>query len=127
MDSPQPPVIVTPARRRLMIYRKLGCICLLLLLLQIPLFMTGGVLRERQRYQLQATEEIAGIWGRRQRVTGPVLAVPYAYRATVIRSWRALLNWSVRRSIISDAFRVALSMAVIRAPYSAARDSIKAW
>ena len=86
MDTPQPPILLTPARRRFMIYLKLGCICLLLLLLQIPLFMTGGVLRERQRYQLQATEEIAGIWGRRQLVTGPVLAVPYAYRATVIRS-----------------------------------------
>jgi len=69
-----------------MIYLKLGCICLLLILLQFPLFMTGGVLRERQRYQLEATDEIARIWGRRQLVTGPVLAVPYAYRATVIRS-----------------------------------------
>jgi inner membrane protein len=86
MDTPQPPLLPNPSRRRLMIYLKLACICVLLILLQIPLFMTGGVLRERQRYQLQATEEIAGIWGRRQLVTGPVLAVPYAYRATVIRS-----------------------------------------
>lgn len=69
-----------------MIFLKLGSICVLLVLLQIPLWMTKGVLLERQKYQLQATEEIAGIWGRRQLVTGPVLAVPYAYRATVIRS-----------------------------------------
>jgi inner membrane protein len=65
---------------------KLGSICLLLLMLQIPLVMTNGVLQERQRYRLQVTEEIAGIWGRHQLVTGPVLAVPYAYRATVIHS-----------------------------------------
>ena len=86
MDLPQPPVIITPARRRFMIFLKLGSICVLLVLLQIPLLMTKGVLLERQRYQLQAKEEIAGIWGRRQVVAGPVLAVPYAYRATVIRS-----------------------------------------
>src|SRR5262249_27547309 len=44
----------------------------------------------------------------------------------VIFSWRALLYWMVRTSIISLAFLVAASMAVIRAPYSPARDSISA-
>src|SRR2546425_1991261 len=44
----------------------------------------------------------------------------------VIFSWRALLYWIVRTSIISLAFLVAASMAVMRAPYSPARDSISA-
>src|SRR5919201_4382233 len=44
----------------------------------------------------------------------------------VIFSWRALLYWMVRTSIISLAFLVAASMAVIRAPYSPASDSISA-
>src|SRR5437773_1888256 len=44
----------------------------------------------------------------------------------VIFSWRALLYWMVRTSIISFAFFVAASIAVIRAPYSPARDSMRA-
>src|SRR5262249_56912324 len=44
----------------------------------------------------------------------------------VIFSWRALLYWIVRTSIISFAFLVAASMAVMRAPYSPAKDSISA-
>ena len=87
MNSPlQPPVIQTPARRRLSVLLKIAGIGLLIVLLHIPLLMTHGVLKERQRYQVQATEEIAGLWGRQQLVTGPVLAVPYAYKAWVTRS-----------------------------------------
>jgi inner membrane protein len=87
MESiPVSPVIVSPARRRLAVFLKLAGIGGLLLLLHIPLFMTNGVLRERQGYQKQATAEIAGLWGREQVVTGPVLAVPYAYRTQVLRS-----------------------------------------
>src|SRR5205823_4813284 len=44
----------------------------------------------------------------------------------VIFSWRALLYWMVRMSIISFAFLVAASMAVMRAPYSPASDSMSA-
>src|SRR5262245_46234661 len=44
----------------------------------------------------------------------------------VIFSWRALLYWIVRTSIISFAFFVAASIAVMRAPYSPASDSISA-
>lgn len=86
MDSVQPPVITSPAKRRLMVFLKIGGIVLLVALLHIPLVMTHGVLRERRGYQQQATEEIAGLWGRSQLVTGPVLAVPYAYKAKVTRT-----------------------------------------
>jgi inner membrane protein len=88
MDSsvPVPPVIVTPARRRFALFLKIASICLTIALLHVPLLMTRGILDERQDYQFQATEEIAGIWGGRQLVTGPVLAVPYAYKAPVVRS-----------------------------------------
>ena len=85
MDNAQPPVIPTPGSRRLAVFLKITGICLLIALLHIPLGMTQGVLRERRGYQLQATEEIAGIWGRSQLVTGPVLAVPYTYRQPVVR------------------------------------------
>ncbi|HTJ77382.1 MAG TPA: cell envelope integrity protein CreD [Rariglobus sp.] len=83
--TPEPPLLPTPAGRRLAVFLKVGFICLLIPFLLIPLAMTNGVLHERQGYQLQATREIAAIWGRQQLVTGPVLAVPYAYRTTVIR------------------------------------------
>ena len=72
--------------RRFSLFVKIASLCLLIALLHIPLLMTYGVLRERQAYQAQATQEIAGIWGRSQRVVGPVLAVPYAYKTPVVRA-----------------------------------------
>lgn len=86
MDTAQPPVIPTPGSRRFAVFLKIICICLLIPLLFIPLEMTHGVLRERQGYQAQAAVEIAGIWGKAQQVTGPVLAVPYTYRTTAVRA-----------------------------------------
>jgi len=44
------------------------------------------VLRERKQYRLEAVDQIAAAWGGRQTVTGPVLAVPYTYRAQVTRT-----------------------------------------
>jgi inner membrane protein len=86
MNPAQPPVIPTPARRRLSVFIKIGGICLLIALLHVPLVLTKGVLNERQSYQWQATEEISSVWGREQIITGPVLAVPYAYRTQVMRA-----------------------------------------
>jgi inner membrane protein len=86
MNSDQPPVIPTPASRRLFLFLKIGSICLLIALLHIPLGLMRGVLNERENYQTEAIEEIAGIWGRQQLVTGPVLAVPYAYKTQVVKS-----------------------------------------
>ncbi|MDB6169692.1 MAG: Inner rane CreD family protein [Verrucomicrobia bacterium] len=77
MDSSIPPVLLTPEKRRLHLFLKLGGICLLVLLLQIPLAMMRGVLRERQNFQAQATNEIKATWGQSQLITGPALVVPY--------------------------------------------------
>ncbi len=86
VNTTPPPVLLTPSRRRLLLFIKVGGIGFLILLLHIPLLMTHGVLRERQQYQRQAQDEIAGLWGRRQVITGPVLMVPYARRELVSRS-----------------------------------------
>ena len=86
MNSAQLPGLVTSARRRLSIFVKLASICVLIGLLHIPLSMTRGVLKERRSYQTDATEAIAGGWGGPQLIIGPILAVPYAYKANVIRS-----------------------------------------
>ena len=80
------PPITPVVKRRFAVTLKLASICALLLLLHIPLAMTRGVLRERQQYQAEATDAIASVWGREQRITGPVLAVPYGYETTVFRS-----------------------------------------
>lgn len=86
MNTAQPPLIPTPAKRRLSVFAKLAAICLLIALLHVPLAMTRGVLEERQRYQAEAAEAVASTWGRQQLLTGPVLAVPYAYATQVVRS-----------------------------------------
>lgn len=86
MNSLEPPVIATPASHRFSLFLKIGGICLLIALLHVPLALLRGVLKERQGYQLAATDEIAGIWGRQQLVIGPVLAIPYQYKKPVVKS-----------------------------------------
>src|SRR5437763_1028898 len=86
MNTDQPPVLPTPASRRLFLFLKIASICVLIGLLHIPLGLTRSVLSERQGYQAAAIDEIAGIWGRRQLVTGPVLVIPYAYKTQVVKS-----------------------------------------
>ncbi|MDI1250096.1 MAG: cell envelope integrity protein CreD [Lacunisphaera sp.] len=86
MNLAQPPVIPTPVRRQLSLFLKIAGICFLILALHIPLLMTNGVLQERRKYQQQAIDEIAGVWGRSQLVTGPVLAVPYTVKNQVTRA-----------------------------------------
>ncbi len=86
MNSFEPPVIVTPASHRFFLFLKIGGICLLIALLHVPLALLQGVLKERQGYQSAATDEIAGIWGRQQLVMGPVLAIPYQYKKSVVKS-----------------------------------------
>ena len=86
MNPGLPPPLPTAAKRRQFLFLKIIGICALIVVLHIPLSLTRGVLKERQGYQAQATEAIAAVWGRQQVVTGPVLAVPYAYKTQVTRS-----------------------------------------
>lgn len=86
MDTSLPPVLAPKSSRRFGVVIKVINICVLIVLLIIPLALTQGVLHERQAYKTQATEEIAGIWGRAQLVSGPVLAVPYVFQTMVSRS-----------------------------------------
>lgn len=85
METPEPPRLETVERRRLMTFLKVAGILVLIALLHIPLALTHGVLQERRSYQTKATEEVSRLWGRSQLISGPVLAVPYVYRATVTK------------------------------------------
>ena len=85
MNSVPPVLVSSAAKRRRILFIKLAGICLLVALLHIPLLMSRGILKERQRYQAEATETISAVWGRQQVLTGPVLTVPYVYKAQAIR------------------------------------------
>lgn len=86
ISGPAIPTFVQTAVRRLSVFFKVAGIGVLLLLLHIPLALTNQVLRERQGFQAQATEEVAALWGRPQLVSGPILAVPYACKTWVTRN-----------------------------------------
>ena len=55
----------------------------LIIVLQFPILMIHGLIRERQTRRDQAVDEVASKWGREQAVTGPALLVPYVRRWTV--------------------------------------------
>jgi inner membrane protein len=64
---------------------KLGAIALLILLLLIPLVMIGGVIQDRQQLRDGVLEDIARSASYSQRLSGPLLVVPYR---KVVRSWK---------------------------------------
>jgi inner membrane protein len=64
---------------------KLGAIALLILLLLIPLLMINGIISDRQQLRDGVLMDIARSSSYSQRLTGPVLVVPY--RKTV-REWK---------------------------------------
>jgi inner membrane protein len=69
---------------RTLIY-KLGAIGLLILLLLLAMQMIGGVVDERQSVRNQVLEDIARSSSEAQKITGPLLVVPYRKR---VRTWK---------------------------------------
>jgi inner membrane protein len=64
---------------------KLAWVLFLVLILLIPLGMIRGTLQERMARRNKAVQEITSAWGGQQVVLGPVLVVPYEYKA---KAWR---------------------------------------
>lgn len=62
---------------------RLGLVAVLLLLLQVPVLMVGGLVSERQDRQGEVVREFERGWGPAQTVYGPVLAVPYRWPGAV--------------------------------------------
>lgn len=56
---------------------KVAAIGFLTLLLLIPMAMIQSLVMERRTRQMEATNEISSKWGYEQRLTGPILVVPY--------------------------------------------------
>src|SRR5436190_20645194 len=76
-----PPVQTGVARvfRESATLRLLG-VGLLVLLLQVPIFMIGGLVSERQARRAAAIADVSSKWGTSQTVIGPALALPYTAR-----------------------------------------------
>ncbi len=67
-------------RRRALVFKVFG-VAFIGLLLLIPLGMVKSTLNERSNRYREAVKSITQTWGGAQRVAGPVLVVPYTYRA----------------------------------------------
>lgn len=65
---------------------KVGTILGLLLLMQIPLMMVGGLIGEREARQGEVLAGFRRGWGPEQTVAGPVLVVPYSWPDTPARA-----------------------------------------
>ena len=59
---------------------RIASIGLLVLLLQIPIAMIGGLVSERQARREQAVGEVSSKWGNAQSIVGPALVIPYSVR-----------------------------------------------
>ena len=58
-------------------FKKTGMIAVLIILLNIPLGVILGVIKERSAWNDQAHREIAATWGAPQNIAGPVLTIPF--------------------------------------------------
>lgn len=56
---------------------KVAAIGFLILLLLIPMSMIQSLVMERRARQIEATNDISSKWGFEQRITGPILTIPY--------------------------------------------------
>jgi inner membrane protein len=57
---------------------KFAFIAILILVLLIPLSLVGGLVHERQQRNEEVKSEIAGNWGNKQYVLGPMFLLPYS-------------------------------------------------
>ena len=75
----------------------------LILVLLIPLAMITGVLSDRLQRRNEAVTDITSSWGREQNVIGPVLGIPYQYKAKVVKEDAAPDGKMERREVEETA------------------------
>ena len=71
--------------QKALLYR-LASIIFMMLLLLIPLGMIAGIVSDRQGLQNQVEQTIANSFAGPQRITGPVLVIPYVEREIVVNN-----------------------------------------
>jgi inner membrane protein len=79
---------------------RLFILTFLALLLQIPVSMINGLVRERQQRNDAAVTEVSSKWGEAQSITGPALVVPYAHRWTDDAGGRSITRTEMRNAIV---------------------------
>lgn len=95
-----PPVITSAFERFMRRHAtalKLFLVGLLTLVLLIPLAMVNSTLRERRERHEAAVAEITHVWGKSQRLFGPVLVVPYTFRGET-DEWTTVVGADGRRT-----------------------------
>ena len=75
------------------LFFKIGAIFLLLVLLMVPMLRIGGLIEERQALRDGVVQDIARSASYGQRVTGPLLVVPYV---RTVREWEEARDGSRR-------------------------------
>ncbi|MBQ4106032.1 MAG: cell envelope integrity protein CreD [Lentisphaeria bacterium] len=76
MNEPQPLHLEIQRRIRTSMTAKIVMIALVVLLCQIPVLMVDGLISRRQNLARSVEQEIASKWGYRQKISGPILAIP---------------------------------------------------
>src|SRR5258708_6461148 len=102
-----------PFARRNAVALKLLFVALLVLLLLVPLEMVQRTLHERLARHDGAVAEITQAWGKSQRLLGPVLVLPYTFKAetdewTVLPDGRRVRDRAVRTVAAEAVFLPAL-------------------
>jgi inner membrane protein len=64
---------------------RFGIIAVLVGAMTIPLGMVSDIVRERSNLYYNVLDDIAGTWGHRQQLQGPVLLVPYTEKFTSVK------------------------------------------
>src|SRR5688572_32788367 len=63
---------------------RLVTVGILVLLLQIPVAMIGGLVSERKDRGEEAAAEVSAKWGGRPLLSGPLVVVPYLHKGTEV-------------------------------------------
>lgn len=87
---------------------RLVTVGILVLLLQIPIAMIGGLVSERTERGSEAIVEVSSKWGNRQVLTGPMVVVPYRHAWTeVARNGQSVERTGYRyASFLPDELRI---------------------
>ena len=80
LDAPQ--ALFRKARSTAASFGKLAFIGILMALLLIPMGMVRGLIGEREARRGEVEREVAGKWGGKQLLAGPILTVPYRTYST---------------------------------------------
>jgi inner membrane protein len=91
---------------------KIGLLGLLILILLIPLMMIQGIIEEREETRLAAEKGITEMWGGRQTLGGPILAVPFHYYVEE-KVWEKESYKINRTKVVKEAYFLPEKLAII--------------